>query len=340
MKRLLVSHLDLDGWGSVVIYLYFKEKGVLPPELEFDKYMIVDYGWEKLKENIDYVCSFDEVIMADMSVPEDIAKEIRAKGVYLRMFDHHLSSEWLKNDSNSIWDDTRCGTRIFWEDYCLKAIKRYAPILQDFVDIVDTYDCWREDSPLWEEAKGLNAVLYALKNWKAPDEISVNQEFVELMLRKFSLYPEKWVWMPKEQKIIEEAKVREDNLYKQALESMRIRQDRKGRIFGVILLNSKISIVCARILKDKPEMDYIICINSFKGVNGKLSYRTRRPDFDLNSLAGVHGHAVASGGTVLPETAKKIWEDDYVPVYVDEPEYDETSDFAEFVYYNQDDVWF
>lgn len=342
MRRLLVSHLDLDGWGSVIVYLYFKEKNRITPELSFDTYMIVDYGWEKLKENVDYVSSFDEVVMADMSVPKEIAEQIRSKGTFLRMFDHHLSSEWLKEDPDSIWDGTRCGTRIFWEDYARKSIKRYPPIIQDFVDRVDAYDCWREDSPLWEDAKGLNAVLYALRDWKALDELSANQGFVDLMLRKFFLYSDKWVWMPKEVRIIEEAQIREENLFKQALESMKVRRDRKGNVFGLILLNSKISIVCSKILKSRPGMDYIICINSYRGINGKLSYRTKKEGFDLNNLMGVHGHAVASGGQVTPVFAKKIWEEDYVPIYIDEPDYDEEQAklSAGFVFYDQEDVWF
>lgn len=342
MKRLLVSHVDLDGWGSIILYLYFKEKGTSIPELMFDKYMVVDYGWEQTPENIEYIASFDEVLMVDMSASKETAEYIRSKGTYFRMLDHHLSSDWLKEDKDSIWDDTRCGTRIFWEDYVKPVIKRFPPILQDFVSIVDTYDCWREDSSLWNDAKGLNGVLFALRNWKTPDEIEGNSAFIELMLRKFSLYPSGWQWMPKEQKIIEEAQKREDNLFHEAERTMKIRRDRKGRIFGLITLNSKISLVCSRILKSRPEMDYIICINSFRSLNGKLSYRTRREDFDLNCLMGVHGHAVASGGQVTPEFAKRIWEEDYVPIYIDDPEYDEETAkvTSGFVYYNQDDVWF
>lgn len=316
MKKLIISHIDSDGLGSIIIYLYYKNKNI--KGLDFDSYILFDYGWEQLSENIDYVSSFDEVIMADISAPKEYIDRIRARGTHVRIFDHHLSSEWLKDDPDSIWDTDRCGTRIFWEDYARPLVGRYPRILREYVELVDTYDCWREDSELWSMAKDLNSVVYGLKNYKAGNEIDSNLEFIDTMLRRFELYPNGWEWFAKEKKIIQESLKREEDLYRQATESMRIRVDTKGRFFGLITLPSKISLTCSRILKEKPGMDYIVCINSYRGVNGKLSFRTKREDLDLNTLAGVHGHAAAAGAQVMPEDARKLWEEDYVPVYVDE----------------------
>lgn len=317
MKRLLSSHCDLDGIGSVLIYLYFKEKRIIPG-MDFDTYMIIDYGWEQIPENIDYMASFDEVILADISAPKEYIDKIRAKGTHVRIFDHHLSSEWLKDDPYSVWDKERSGTRIFWEEYARPLVKRYPLALKKLIALIDTYDCWREDDPLWSEAKDLNSVLYGLKNYNAGNEIDSNKEFVETTLRKLDLFPNEWVWLPKEKKIIQESLKREEYLYETSTKEMKIRVDKKERIFGLITLGSKISLVCARILKENPAMDYIICINSYHGINGKLSFRTRRTDLDLNTFAGVHGHAAAAGAQVIPEMADRIWKEDYVPVYLDE----------------------
>ena len=330
-----MSHIDLDGLGSVLVYLYFKNRNI--PGMDFDTYMLLDYGWETIPENISYIASFDEVVMADISAPKEYIDQIRAKGTQVKIFDHHLAAEWLKDDPDSVWDQERSGTRIFWEEYASKILKRYPLVIKQFVYLVDAYDCWREDSPLWEDAKGLNAVLYGLKNFTAGNEIDSNQEFIETMLRKFDLFPNEWTWLPKERRIIQESLRRELELYDQAVKSMKIRIDTKGRAFGVIASGSKISLTCSRILKENPAMDYLICVNSFRGINGKLSFRTKRGDFDLNSLAGVHGHAVAAGAQVLPEFANKIWEEDYVPVYLDELKEElKPGSMTPFQFYDQD----
>lgn len=338
MKKLLCSHIDLDGLGSVLIYLYFKEKRIIPG-MDFDTYMLLDYGWERIPENINYIASFDEVIMADISAPKEYIDQIRTKGTYVRIFDHHLASEWLKDDPDSIWDDTRSGTRLFWEEYAKPLIKRYPAVIQHLVDLVDTYDCWREDSPLWESAKDFNAVLYGFKNYNAGNEIDSNKDFIEFYLRKLDLYPNEWVWMAKEQKIIEEARRRENELFEKAKNEMRIRLDTKGRLFGLITLGSKISLVCSRILHEY-DLDYIICVNSFRGINGKLSFRSKKPDLNLNIFAGVHGHGSAAGTQVAPETAQKIWEEDYVPMYEDELTWElKEGEYAPFQKYDQENAF-
>ena len=338
MKRILCVHTDLDGLGSVLIYLYFKEKRVIPG-MDFDTYMIIDYGWEQIPENIDYMTSFEEVIMADISAPKEYIDQIRARGTRVRIFDHHLSSEWLKDDSDSVWDKERSGTRIFWEEYARPLVRRYPLALKQFIYLVDAYDSWREDSPLWSEAKDLNSVMYGLKNYNAGNEIDSNKDFIETTLRKLDLFPNEWTWLPKEKKIIQDSLKREQDLYNKAMEEIKIRVDRKERIFGLITLGSKISLVSSKILADNLAMDYLICINSFHGINGKLSFRTRRKDFDLNCFAGVHGHAQAAGAKVTPEMANKIWTEDYVPIYLEdlERELGPTED-TPFEIYDQDEA--
>ena len=337
MKRLLTSHCDLDGLGSILIYLYFKEKRTIPG-MDFDTYIILDYGWELIPENISYLASFDEVIMADISAPKEYIDQIRAKGTRVRILDHHLASEWLKDDPDSVWDKERSGTRLFWEEYARPLVRRYPQVIKDLVARVDTYDCWREDSPLWEEAKALNAVLYGMKNYSAGNEIDSNKDFIESTLRKFNLYPNEWVWMPREKKIIADSIRRENDLYESAKKEMKLRIDTKERLFGIFPLGSKISLVCSRILKENEGLDYVICVNSFHGINGKLSFRSKRPDLDLNIISGVHGHASAAGAQVTPEMANKIWMEDYVPVYLDELDHElAPGEMTPFQFFDQDE---
>ena len=336
MKRLLCSHIDADGLGSALIYLYFKEKRTIPG-MDFDTYILLDYGWEQNPGNIDYMTLFDEVIMADISAPKEYIEQIRDRGTRVRIFDHHLASEWLKDDPDSVWDKERSGTRIFWEEYARPLVRRYPAVIQELVNRVDVYDCWREDSPLWEEAKALNSVLYGLKNYSAGNEIDSNKDFIETMLRKFNLFPNEWVWIGKEKRLIQESLKREEELFKTAKEEMKIRIDTKDRLFGIFTLGSKISLICSRILRENEGLDYVICINSFHGINGKLSFRSKRPDLDLNTFAGVHGHAAAAGAQVTPEMADTIWKQDYVPVYLDEQKEElKPGEMTPFQFYDQE----
>lgn len=311
-KRLLCSHVDLDGWGSVLLHLFFKNR---IEDLNFDSFILLDYGWENDSWNIEYLSKFDEVIMTDISAPKEYIDRIRNSGTIVRIFDHHLASDWLRDDEFSVWDKERSGTRIFWEEYVYPRVKRFPPIISDFIELVDVYDCWRQESPKWDEAVGLNNVLYRLKNWKETNEIDSCSKFVNTVLRKFTVYPEGWQWSGTEKDIIKEAQEKEMELYNKAISEMRIRIDNHDRAFGIITLGSKISLVCSRILNDNPAMDYIICINAFRGINGKLSFRTKKEDLDLNEFVGVHGHANASGAEVTPEVATRIWQEDLVPMY-------------------------
>lgn len=335
MKRLVGSHLDLDGLGSIVLYKYFQDR---VPEMNFDSFMLIDYGWEQIPENISYMASFDEVILADISAPKEYIDQIRAKGTRVRIFDHHLSAEWLKDDFDSVWDKERSGTRIFWEEYVCKYVRRCPPVIRHFVDLVDAYDCWRENSPLWRDAKGLNSVLYGMKNWKAGNEIDSNREFMDHILRKLDLYPNEWIWMEKEKRLIEEAERREIELYERAEKEMRIRIDDQGKYFAIFPCGSKISLTCSSILKNNPGLDYCVCINSFRGINGKLSFRTKT-DMNLNCFAGVNGHASAAAGQVTPEMADKIWKEDYVPRYREDPDWNEADMNSAWKFLDQDAIF-
>ena len=71
MKRLLISHIDLDGTGApVIVNLYFKDW--------FDKIILRDYGFEEDEETVALIKTFDEVIIADLSAPEEFIESLRS----------------------------------------------------------------------------------------------------------------------------------------------------------------------------------------------------------------------------------------------------------------------
>ena len=303
MKRLLISHVDLDGTGSPVIAkLYFSDY--------FDKVILRDYGFEEDPEDVAYISSFDEIIIADLSAPEEFIDSLVAKGISVTIYDHHIHASWLNDKPYGVYDENRCGTRIFWEEWARPKLGRYNPLVDHFVELVDTYDRWQQDSNLWNEAKALNAVLYNKTiDWDEKDAYVKFTPFIDRMCDKIRK-SFAWFWTNTEKEWIMDAVNKEKAALDKALSIMKIRHDYKGRKFGVTALGSKISLVCSTILDMREDLDYVVCLNLWKGLNGKLSFRSKRKDLDLNEFICCAGHAQATGGTVIPELAEKFFNDD------------------------------
>jgi hypothetical protein len=80
-----------------------------------------------------------------------------------------------------------------------------------------------------------------------------------------------------------------------------------GKRFGVYSAWGKISMVCHRMLNiDKMDVSYIVCIQTFRGKLGQVSFRSREGEFDLTELAGVNGHKPSAGAVLTPEDAKRF----------------------------------
>lgn len=324
---ILLTHTDLDGMGNLILGRLFQKK------LGIDDFLSVDYGFEEKPEILERLLSYDKVIITDLSPSETFFKKLKEKCTEVRGYDHHETSSYFSAYEGCVYDSSRCGTKIFWEEYVKNIVKRYPSMLKDFIDRVNTYDMWKENSPLWEDAVGLNSVLYAMKNYQIRDnEVASNDVFVTLTLRKIAESGrDDWFWTERESRLIQIGKEKEERAYQKAKEEMQIRVDQKDRNFGIIKLSTKISLVCSRILREKSGLDYIICINTFGGITGKLSIRTRDDKFNLNDLAMAHGHPASAGAVISPEKAIEFWDnEEMLPIYKDDPRYTE----------NNSDSWF
>lgn len=303
MKRLLISHIDLDGTGApVIVNLYFKD--------QFDKIILRDYDFENDEDSVELMEKFDEIIIADLSAPEEFIERLIDKGISVKIYDHHVHAEWLKDKPYGVYDENRCGTRIFWEEWAKPQLGRYYSATDHFVKLVDVYDRWQQDDPLWPDAKGLNFVLYNKSlDWDEKDCLVKYTPFIERICNKIKKSNE-WFWTMTEEGYIQEALEKERAAIDKALYTMKIREDYKGRKFAIIAIGTKISLVCSEILNMRDDLDYIVCLNLFRGLTGKLSFRTKRADLDLNSIVCCAGHAQAAGGMVIPELAEKFWNND------------------------------
>lgn len=304
MKRLLIHHVDLDGLGILVLERVYHDK------LGFDFTVALDYDFENNPETTALIESFDEIVIADLSSSQEyflrLTRDLKKK---VTVYDHHASSAYLDDYRGNIHDESRCGTRIFFEEYVVPRVKRLPQVAYDFVDRVDTYDRWQIESSIWEEALSLNRVLYGTMDYTRKEVVPSAEPFLRIETRKLRESSE-WSWTPTEVQVIDRAVEAEDKRFFQAKRSLSQRRDKKGNIFGVFSLPGKISIVCSRILRDEKfeHLDYVVVVNSYGGINGNISVRSAK-GFDCTQLGPVNGHLAAAGGALSPEDAELFLKD-------------------------------
>jgi oligoribonuclease NrnB/cAMP/cGMP phosphodiesterase (DHH superfamily) len=310
MKRILISHNDLDGHGVVVLAKYFKKY------LQLHDIIIEDYSFEENEETLNYIKLYDEIIIADLSFPEETYLELIKLNKKVSIFDHHTTTEWISKYEGSKWDESKCGTKIFWEEFVKPKINRYKPIIDDFVKLVDTYDRWQQDHELWNEAKKLNSVIYGLRNFYEIEDIDKSKPFYDLMIKKFNKL-NNWRWTDKELDIIRKADLREKEMLDEAKANLQVRKDSKGYTFGVCRLPSKISLVASEILKQRQDLVYLVIANTYKGMTGKISFRSR-DGFDCTEIAVANGHKGAAAATITEEEINNFWDNNISFSYEDE----------------------
>lgn len=299
-SKLLITDLDLDGTATLVLQRYF--------EIPYDSVQALDYGWEKDEDKLRQAAKYEIIHMVDKSVEEDEYQFLIDQGCEVWIFDHHGTSEWLKGKPHVFHDQTRCGTKIFFDDFIFPVVKRTKQIVTQFVTLVDTYDLWKKDSELWEEAQNLNRILYRMYLWGESEQMRKVERFVNQQVQKLSK-ANTWFWLRNEQENIREAHEQEERVYREVTSIMNGRLDTKGRRFLISKASSKISITCSRILEEVPEAYYIIIVNTYGGLNGRVSFRTQREDFNLpQELCYAKGHPAAAGGEMTPEEVQALLE--------------------------------
>lgn len=308
--RVLIFHTDLDGIAVGILAEFFK--------LPFDCKMSLDYGFEEVKNTVTRIRAADEIVMADLSMPQEMYEELVAEGKRVLIFDHHETSTWLNGKNGCVWDDKRSGTCIFFDEYVKPCVGRFVPCVGEFVRLVDIYDRWVLDSPLRAMSEDLQRVFVNMGEWQIDDAIERHVRFIKAMLQKFDAGGH-FVWNAVELMHIRHAKESEDRAYQQAKDILQIRTDTHGRKFGVFSAWGKISMTCHRFLNiDKLDVDYLVCAQTFHDKWGIMSLRSREGEFDLLTLAGVAGHHVAAGAQLTSEEAHRFIDENMCLVYRDD----------------------
>lgn len=315
-KVLRISHIDLDGVSNIVCDKLHN--------IDFDDTLLLNYDFWDNQETLNYIKSFGKVVITDLSFSEEFFHELIDSGIYVSCYDHHTTSDYMadlpKSDMYEVFhDESRCGTKIYFEEFILKNFSRIKKAERYFVELVDVYDLWQKDSPLWEEANNLTRVLFGMSDWKSSGYLA-KEKFINQQVKKIRRLPE-WKWLDSEQKIIDIAVEKERIALEESEAKLDKRVDSKNQSFGTFCLGGKISITATRILENHKDLKYLIIQNSFGGLNSKISIRSRdEKEFNCLDLQIAHGHKEAAGGEFKNNTeAKQFLEGDiYCLAYQDE----------------------
>lgn len=312
-KTLLLHHIDLDGVSVSILYR-------LQNKLKAHK--IVPFNYDEVTEEfIKFISEYTEIIIVDISLPFEVMENLLTSGCKITLIDHHESAYEGDEDNvglktidhpnfTYIYSPEKCGTLLFKEYLINNGYLPYKPIVEHFVELVDTYDRFETESPLWEQAQDLNRLFWTMINYQEkPYRLEKFREYLFDMTNKLKRQSA-YSYTKYERKKIDLVVEKEKQITAESLETMQVREDSRGVTFGVIKLASKASIVARNILMSNLDLEYLVIVIKNNYGPTKLSLRSR--EFDLLQLEGVRGHAQAAGtdhDVYTPEISEKFWED-------------------------------
>lgn len=305
--HLFLTHTDLDGVSPVIL------NRLLNVKYDFTRCINYTELWGKDNELIvdpAIFRGFNEITVVDISFTEDLFIFLKTLFYKYTIIDHHKTSSFLKGKKGCIIDEEGSGTKLYL-DY-LSEGREIPPSITEFVNLVDTYDRWKKDSPLWPKAYDLNRLFQKKINWYGKDFFRFTP-FIDLWEKKLLANSDEVVFDEHDLKLIEEVKIKEDKEIAHAESHVKFFTDDKGFKYMVYYASAKISHVCDYLLGKHEDCSYIINLNSYnekapakKLINGKISARSRK-GFDVTSLNNIEGHENAGGGEMTVPQIQAFW---------------------------------
>jgi len=189
----LLTHNDLDGYGC---------RFVLEDKYKFESVIHTSYDdcFDNLKALKETKTEDKTLFITDLNFKKDDLKamiELLKDGWKISYFDHHKYEEKElqvfeklkeKYDFKYIIDTSFCATKILGNVF-----KPQNENLRNLIDIIDTYDVWRLESPLWNKAFAINNIFYNVgenvfykkvkeNNYKIPEKFK--RDYKEYLKRK------------------------------------------------------------------------------------------------------------------------------------------------------------
>lgn len=159
-----LTHYDLDGVVSGMI-----AKAIFPIELQ----KCCGYGKAepKLKELM--ASGHDNLVVTDFNLTDELMKDALNHFDTVHYYDHHEPSAehaQYANVPNAPWNFDYhftlklSGTAITYMDAMKRGVK-LPDGFEQMVKLTDTYDLWRTDNPLWDDAYILNDLFWRYNFW-------------------------------------------------------------------------------------------------------------------------------------------------------------------------------
>ena len=150
MDRYLITHIDLDGYGCLIMAQRYLGSDI--------HYKCVNY--DELEDAIRDVPTDAELFITDLSISNNLAPLLNEFD-NLTIVDHHLTSNWLNDEGNRarfnvVVSTERCATYLFYE-YLSARFGFKDTMLDEWARLVDDYDRYVLQYP---DSRRLNALFY------------------------------------------------------------------------------------------------------------------------------------------------------------------------------------
>jgi oligoribonuclease NrnB/cAMP/cGMP phosphodiesterase (DHH superfamily) len=280
-----ISDSDLDGVSAFVLARY-----ILQPICKNFYYEITpDRSFGSLSRQIILEREIDYILFVDTTPSLDfyVALHTDVKGIYI--FDHHVSGKYdLGEQNNYFFTTEKCGSKIFYDE--LSKGFRIKKIVSQYIELVDIYDRWQNQSLLWNTAKDLHNIMYGMVNWfdKNLNDNTRFLPFVNKMLDKF-VFTKSFYLTPIEISLAKEGAKKEKTALDMARKTLAIRKDGEGNSYFYFECVSKLSYVANILLNEYGDrIKYCLGYSTFDKSQKKISIRSVG-EFDCSLLAKLHG---------------------------------------------------
>lgn len=301
MKVKLFDHVDFDGMGCAILAkLAFKD------DVNIEFCNNPSDTTKKVQEFIDSkdVENYDLIFITDLSIFDELAKEIDSKFTNFKLIDHHKTAlnlnkyTWCKVEEyhDDLKEIKASGTSLFFSHLIYKDLinndLRYYHVIEYFVEIVRKYDTWDWKALNDAVPKQWNDLLYILGREKFINEV------ISRITNNFCLRIS-----PSDELLLELNQEKIDRYIEFKQEEI-IRHKVCGYNAGVIFAEQYISELGNRLAENNPDLDFIVIINMSRAI----SYRTVK-EVDLSEIAKIYGgggHPKASGSLIDKEVRLKL----------------------------------
>ena len=221
-------------------------------------------------------------ICCDASILEEASKILRRKKGYLGVYEHHETRKWLAEytlpaDLNGeiVFDDKRCGAKIFFEELTKTASYAWEEDYQEFIELTNDRDLWLNQHSRSKTLAKLHHILG-------------DEKYLARFLKNPSVE-----FSPEEEVLLDYLAKKEREAIHKAMERIQLAKDENGFDYGVIYGEGNSSDLLNYAI-GKHNLEYAVLIN----LHTKRGSIRSRGNMDCTQYAkryGGGGHVRASG---------------------------------------------